>query len=461
MQSLYAHDFDSWRNAARTLLANGVHPFQVLWNHTETQHSLFPEKPLSEPASVTHVPKDFLSLANAVSCHRAEDRWTLLYQALWRLTHGEKHLLKLTTDPVTHALQMMEKAVRRDVHKTKAFVRFRKTEDGMGEHYIAWHRPDHLILRLAAPFFQRRFSVMRWTILTPDESAHWDGDALHYGPGVRAEDAPKEDTLEDLWKEYYRATFNPARIKIKAMKKEMPVRHWATLPEAELIPELLASAPKRVDQMIAHQEGLMRSAADYLPEDHSIPSLREASAGCRGCELYVNATQTVFGTGPEHAEIMLVGEQPGDEEDLSGKPFVGPAGKVLDRALQEARLPRGQLYVTNSVKHFKFSLNGEQRHHRTPSLREVTGCRPWLEAEIEAIKPKAIVCLGATASRSLISPGFTLKQGRGQWLERNGIALLPTYHPSAVLRARDEAGQQIYQDLVEDLTQAAFLLEAA
>ena len=247
---MQVHDFETWRQHARNLLAAGIPPEEVIWE----ENNLFSGvKTISESHEIlryTKVPKQFMQLAERVACHSDNEKWNLLYIALWRLSHGEKHLLKLSTDPVVQRLNLMNKSIGFDAHKTKAFVRFRKCMDEQGEIYLAWHNPDHMVLKLVAPFFSRRFNDMRWTIFTSRESATWDEKNLNYGKGIPASEAPSPDQLEDLWKDYYRATFNPARIKIKAMKKEMPVRHWKTLPETAIIAEMLGEAPKRVEKMI-------------------------------------------------------------------------------------------------------------------------------------------------------------------------------------------------------------------
>ena len=196
-----------------------------------------------------------------------------------------------------------------------------------------------------------------------------------------------------------------------------------------------------------------RSAAGYLPKKITWPSLCKAAAGCRGCDLYKNATQTVFGLGPRTARLMLVGEQPGDEEDNQGLPFVGPSGKLLDRALADAGIPKKEVYVTNAVKHFKFEPRGKKRLHKTPSAREVSACRPWLLAEIELIKPAVIMCLGATAAKSLLGNKFALTKNRGKWQpEQDNAKVMATFHPSAALRAPDhDARAAMYAAIVEDL----------
>lgn len=461
IRTVHAADFEDFRRISRALMAENIPPERVIWQDARVaQDELFAPQPPVADAAPFGVPARFVALARHVSAHRDPRRFGLLYGALWRIRHGEKHLLELATDPLVHALKQMEKSVTRDMHKTKAFVRFRRVEEEGHEHFVAWHRPDHRVLSLVAPFFARRFTAMRWAILTPDESVSWDGGQLHFGPGMEAKDAPQGDALESLWRSYYRATFNPARVNMRAMKREMPVRHWPTLPEAQLIAELLAEAPARAANMIARQEGLSTSAADFLPEAHDLESLREAAAACEGCPLYRNATQTVFGEGARHARLMLVGEQPGDREDRAGNPFIGPAGEVLARAMEEAGVGRGEVYLTNAVKHFKFARVGEERQHRSPDIREITACKPWLEAEIDAIRPRVILCLGATAAKSLLGFGFTLKTGRGRIHPYGDSMVAATYHPSAVLRAREEGQQKaIYDAIVEDLRRARALAQ--
>jgi uracil-DNA glycosylase len=188
-----------------------------------------------------------------------------------------------------------------------------------------------------------------------------------------------------------------------------------------------------------------RSGADFLPRRKTLRSLAQAAEGCRGCDLYRNATQTVFGEGPAGAHVMLVGEQPGDREDVEGRPFVGPAGKLLDRALGEAGIGRSDVYVTNVVKHFKWTQapRGKRRIHRKPDLHEVLACRPWLEAELDQVKPQVLVCLGATAAQALLGRSFRVTKERGRFVESTLAPLVTaTVHPSSILRAPDEAARE-------------------
>jgi DNA polymerase len=194
------------------------------------------------------------------------------------------------------------------------------------------------------------------------------------------------------------------------------------------------------------------SAVDFLPEKHDLRSLRLAAEHCRGCDLYAHATQTVFGEGPVTAKIMFVGEQPGDSEDLAGHPFVGPSGQVFNKMLDEVGIDRDDVYVTNAVKHFKWQPRGKRRLHAKPTLREARACRPWLEAELEAIQPPMLVCLGATAAQSLLGRDFKLTQQRGEPFESDWAKwTMATYHPSAILRAmQSDQGAGIYEDFRTD-----------
>lgn len=181
------------------------------------------------------------------------------------------------------------------------------------------------------------------------------------------------------------------------------------------------------------------SARDFLPEKPTLEKIRAAAQSCKGCDLYKNATQTVFGEGPKKANVVLVGEQPGDMEDREGHPFVGPAGRLLDKALAEAGIPRDQVYVTNAVKHFKYIWRGKRRLHQKPAVREVAACRPWLEAEIELLNPKVVVCMGATAAQSVLGKTVLITKERGKFMEsKTGPATFVTIHPSAIYRQQDE-----------------------
>ncbi|RYF05315.1 MAG: DUF4130 domain-containing protein, partial [Deltaproteobacteria bacterium] len=234
-----APTFDAWRAQARACLQAEMAPDSILWRPepgtgAQGQQGLFAASapPTGSDAPMRSVPQAFMRGARSLVYHRDAGRFDLLYRMLWRLTHGTPHLLEVAVDPDTRAFRAGVAQVDRDVHKCHAFVRFRQVcgaNDSL--HYVAWYRPDHRVLRLAAPHFVQRFHAMRWTILTADESVQYDGKGLLYGAGVPRSEAPSSDELESLWKVYYAHIFNPARVKVGAMKQEMPRRYWGTLPE--------------------------------------------------------------------------------------------------------------------------------------------------------------------------------------------------------------------------------------
>ncbi|HEX3864565.1 MAG TPA: UdgX family uracil-DNA binding protein [Stellaceae bacterium] len=472
-------DFDGWRKAARALVLHEVKPADVTWTVRGHAPELFaPEAETArpEPAQATagfNVPAKFVELAQSAILHRNPERFAILYRLLWRL-RAHHDLLAVATDPDVTQVTAMAKAVHRDEHKMHAFVRFREVGREQHAHYVAWFEPEHHIVELAAPFFARRFADMPWSILTPDLCAHWDGHAVSFTPGVSKSEAPTEDRLEETWRRYYASIFNPARLKVQAMQNEMPKKYWRNLPEASLIKPLISGAGRATETMIAnaatapHKSQKAPDPATGEPAMNKHPAgdletLRAEAADCRACPLWKDATQTVFGEGPRQARIMLVGEQPGDKEDLAGHPFVGPAGQMLDRALEEAGIDRSKVYVTNAVKHFKFVPRGKIRLHQKPNTPEIRACRQWYERELAAIKPTLVVALGATAAQSVFGKITPINKSRGRVVELDdGIQALVTVHPSYLLRLPDaEAKAREYQHFVADLRIAARFLNEA
>ncbi len=416
--------FDGWRDRARKLLAANVEPHLATWTP-----SLF-EAELSD-APTTRVPASFVRLAEDVILHR-EPSEALLYRLLWRISHGEPKLLADAADEDVRVATLRAQNVRRDIHKMHAFVRFRLVED----HYVAWYEPQHHIVERAAPFFADRFASMRWSILTPEQSVAWDGEPLQFFAGVPRHQAPAADELEDLWRTYYAAIFNPNRVNPRVMRQHMPAHYWPAMPETALIPDLLA-----------------RTRVEHVAKK-PLPQLRIEAARCTACDLCGPATQTVFGEGPGDAELVLVGEQPGDQEDLAGRPFIGPAGEVLDAALATVGIDRQRIYVTNAVKHFRFLPRGKKRLHQRPTADQVRACKPWLAAELATIEPRVIVCLGATAAQSLIGSRFSVTRDRGKPMTTTWGPLVATHHPAAILRV-DPADRARYEwELAEDLRTA-------
>jgi DNA polymerase len=244
--------WEGWRTTARALLEAAVPPDAVSWRARDDAQLALGDEDDARAADGrrARVPRAFVERGERVACHRDGARWALLYRVLWRLAGVEPHLLDDDADPDVHRLNALDAAVRREIHKLHAFVRFRAVLDpDGGERYVAWYEPAHPVLPLAAPFFARRFAGMRWAILTPGASAVWDGAQLLFAPGATRDAAPAGDPLETLWRTYYASVFNPARVKTRAMRAEMPKRYWANLPEAALIPDLLAEAPARVRAM--------------------------------------------------------------------------------------------------------------------------------------------------------------------------------------------------------------------
>ena len=464
-------DFAGWRAAARALRLGGIAPEQVVWAVGEEAELYADAEPLPEvgQAAAFAAPRAFLLLAEAVSMHRSSERFALAYRLLWRLA-DQPNLLALITDPEVERANRMAREVERAAYRMKQYVRFRKVAGEAGaEAYVAWIEPEHRALARAAPFFVDRFANMDWAFLTPDQTVRWHDGRLEYGLGVGRDAAPKEDELEGLWRTYFASTFNPARLKVKAMTTQMPKRLWRNLPEAELIPSMIAGAARRSDAMVAnpHSEparrtakAIQRKVRDAPYDDGYRPKSAEevwaAVDACRRCDLWRNATQGVAGEGPVRAALMLVGEQPGDQEDLAGKPFVGPAGQLLNRALEEAGVPRDQAYVTNAVKHFKFEPRGKRRIHSKPNAGEIQACRWWLDAERRLVRPKVIVALGATAGRAVFGHPVSVMKDRGapESLADGAHGVL-TVHPSYMLRLRDDEDKaRAYALFVQDLKQA-------
>jgi DNA polymerase len=254
-QFTFAPNWPGWQRAARRALKAEWPPHEILWQELSSDQPLLEIASETEeaapPASRVMVPRNFIETASRVACHADPERWGLLYRILWRLTHGEPRLLQIVVDPDVHKLEQMDKAIRREVHKMRAFVRFRAVPHEGATWYVAWFEPAHHIMELNAPFFVDRFANMCWSILTPDVCAHWDQSQLSFTEGVTRAGAPAEDTTEVLWLRYYSHIFNPARVKVPAMQKEMPKKYWKNLPEAAVIPALLNDSPKRVNLMMA------------------------------------------------------------------------------------------------------------------------------------------------------------------------------------------------------------------
>ena len=474
--------FEPWREMARAALQRAVPPEAIDWRIRGGETDLFGQLADTDDGmeTLTAAPvvktvtlrASCIALLRDMLCHSDPGRFALAYRIAWRV-QGNPHLLDVATDADIAKARIMVRQNRQDCHKMMAFVRFREqpAQSGDGEgrrRFLAWFEPQHHILERIAPFFSKRFTDMDWMILTPRGSICWNGKDLAYSAEA-CEQPELDDGFGDLWNTYYASTFNPARVRTKAMRREMPGRYWKNLPETRLIPQLVSGAEARVRTM-AEQElqpapafhERLRSREERpgapLPElPDSLDGLAARIRTCTSCPLHCSATQAVVGEGRANARIMVVGEQPGDQEDLAGRPFVGPAGQLLQEALGKAGVDRGALYLTNAVKHFRFRLPGRRRSHQSPDAGHVAACRPWLEQEIALIRPKLIVSLGATALRALDGPGMAMGDVRGtSWTVGSGEAAvrrLALAHPSWLLRLGDGAqGDSERRSFVEGLS---------
>lgn len=466
--------FDEWRDAARELIARHVAPEFVEWLSQPEDGDLFSAAPAEEagavletnstPQAVLRLPRQLMELLVSAVCFRAPDRWSFLYKVVWRWHLGERDVIS-PADPDGARLHGMVKAVHREEHDMHAYVRFRerKEEDG-APRFVAWFEPTHEVLPQVARHFARRMGNVTWMIATPAAAVLWDGEQLHEAPSLMRSAADIEDAGEALWLTYYRSIFNPARLNADLLRSHIPSRFWKNLPEGAIVPAMVSAAAN--GERRTGQTGTVgrRGGATTIPitAERAQPQREQPTTldQCRRCDLWENATQAVPGVGPKRARIMLVGEQPGDQEDLQGLPFVGPAGAVLDKAMAQAGTERDSIYLTNAVKHFKWELRGKRRLHKTPAQKEISACHLWLEEELARVRPDVVVALGSTALKSVLQDGsVTMKSVMDAPVQHDGRWVVTVYHPSYVLRAPDEdTRRQAYEVIVEGLRQAKRLL---
>ncbi|MHA6324252.1 UdgX family uracil-DNA binding protein [Roseivivax sp. CAU 1753] len=464
----------AWRREARALARAGVAPEDVLWRRGDASADLFAGGPVGKAGQARNISlsKAAIDGIESALCHSDPERFARAYRVVLRIAEG-RAVWGDRADRDIAVLLAQAKAIGRDVHKMHAFVRFREVAgNGSRRAFAAWFEPEHPCLERGAPFFAKRFGDMDWVIATPDLTARFTDGHLHFEQ-TQAPDRPPEDATEDLWRTYYASIFNPARVMVKAMCAEMPKKYWKNLPEAELIPGLIEGAEARVRAMAdtmplpdpgrrarALSDHAARVLAKPAPEG-PVAVLADEVRGCTRCDLCRHATQAVPGQGPQDAPLMIVGEQPGDREDLLGLPFVGPAGQVFDRAAAQAGMDRGAVYITNAVKHFKFQPRGRRRIHQRPDAGEVEACRWWLDLEQALIRPGLLVAMGATAAEALTGSGKGIAGRRGR-LEQtaDGTPVLITWHPSYILRIPDASARAAAEaQLVGDLTIARQMSE--
>jgi DNA polymerase len=459
------NDFGEWRRLARRLLLAAMPPEGVVWFEPGTTAGLFDDHDHLVPVdnrAVGTVPKRFIELGEKAIQHRDTERFALLYRLLWRLQRFPD-LLQNRSDPDVGKLDRRVAAVERDAHRMLSSARFRSVigDDGV-ERFLAWYAPEHYTLEATAPLFLRRFRGSSWGIVTPYRSAFGAGGALSFGPGQHQGEFPAEDAADEAWIAYYAAASDPSRLSPAPLTAAHAVKSGRNPPDAPDIASPWWGGKAPEVNMIERQTTPLPAPAARRPERISAPgtpeerprsltAAREAAAACTRCPLFELATQTVFGEGPARARLMFVGEQPGDQEDLAGHPFVGPAGQVFDAALAAVGIERGDVYVTNAVKHFKFEPRGKRRIHQKPNAGEISACRFWLDLERAFVRPQLIVAMGATAVASLVGRGgsITRLRGRPHTLE-DGTALWVTVHPSYLLRMPDRAQAAIERRRFED-----------
>ncbi|KAA9008149.1 UdgX family uracil-DNA binding protein [Histidinibacterium aquaticum] len=463
----------AWRDAVRAALAAQVPPERIAWHHGTAADSLFEGAPLPPCDRPVKVSRAFVELADTVIWHADPERFSRLYILLRRL-RTQPGLLSDRADPQVAKLRQMEKAVRRCQHKMKAFVRFRDLRpvgpDGgpaPRRSFAAWFEPTHYTLEPTAPFFARRFADMDWVIATPDATAVFENGTLSFREGAPRPDLP-EDAAEELWGTYFRNIFNPARVKVRAMTSEMPRKYWKNMPETRHIPELLATAEARTREMAEAAPTLAPARAARVRDRLAAPRVEArmtwddlaTRAAEENRETPEGYGRLVLGEGPPDARLMVVGEQPGDVEDREGRPFVGPAGQLFDRCLAQAGIDRGETYVTNAVKRFKFTVKGKRRIHQSPDRADIEHARWWITREIELLKPALVLGLGGTAAETLTGTRAGILKRRGTVEDTRYGPVFLTVHPSFILRVR-EADRKVEEErrFVADLEAARTRLD--
>ncbi len=421
-------DWEGWRKATRSLVLAGVAPDEVRWSvrsHDEEGD------PLQEGAGSFGVSRALINLASLAIQARNPERFGLLYRLVWRANAGKKTDAAEMRRAQGHAF-----AVRAEAHKMRTLLRYLPVREGNVTRYVGWYDPAHFVLEANAQLIARRFSGLMFSIVTPDGVAHWDGTELRFSAGAERKAVRDDDALLSWWQKQQENLLRHARI-------------GTAIPEAEQLDE----APRPPDRP---------PLGPVVLPLHSDPPLQEAmheASDCRRCHLYEPASQTVFGEGPAHAGLLFVGEQPGDQEDVIGRPFVGPAGQIMDRAMEEAGIDRRTVYITNAVKHFKFEPRGKRRIHKTPEAPEIQACRFWLDVELVRLRPKLVVAMGGTAARGVLGRAVTITRERGRPIEMSdGQMAFVTVHPSYLLRVPDEeAKAREYRAFVADLRKAVEL----
>ena len=426
-------DWYGWRSATRALVLAGVPPDEVRWSVRATPGD--EDNVLPEGNGGFNVPRALVNLGVLAFQARDPHRFEVLYRLVWRANAGEK-VLELKDDPELRHVKALAYAVRAEAHRMRTQLRFMEVAEDGDHRFLGWYPPAHYVLEANAQLIARRFPNLSFSILTPDSGAHWNGAELRFGAGLArvADDA----ALAAWWRTHQARLWREARV-------------GTSVPEAESLDE----APRAPDRPALGPVILP------LRADPQILEATRSANDCRRCPLYEPATQAVFGEGPEGARVLFVGEQPGDQEDVIGRPFVGPAGQMLDRAMEEAGIDRRTIYVTNAVKHFKFVPRGKRRIHQSPDAPEIQACRFWLDVERVQLRPALLVLMGGTAARAVLGRQVTIGRERGRpFRMEDGQMAFITVHPSFLLRVPDEdAKAREYRAFVRDLEAVRALME--
>jgi DNA polymerase len=420
-------DWNGWRDATRALVLAGVAPNDIAWSVGGESD------PPPNTAGRFTVPGILVRLAQQVIQARAPDRFALLYDLIASAHAGTLSLDgSRDRDPDQILARRLALAVRADAHRMRTHLRFTP----VAERYLGYYAPAHYVLEANALLLAERYPSLRLSVLTPDLSAHIEAGVARFGPGVLGID--DDATLLAWWDAHGTAALAEAGA-------------GSAIPPGEALDE----APRPPDRRPI-------GPVVFTPRlDNALQEAAVEAAACQRCDLFDRASQTVFGEGSADARLMFVGEQPGDQEDVIGRPFVGPAGQLLDQALEETGIDRRAIYITNAVKHFKFTPRGGRRIHQPPDAGEIEVCRFWLDLETSRLRPALIVLMGGSAARAVLGRPVTVTRERGRAFRlQDGTPAMITVHPSYLLRIPDgDAKAREYAAFVRDLRLARSLAE--
>ncbi|TKC78965.1 DUF4130 domain-containing protein [Trinickia terrae] len=497
--------FAAWRRFARTLLLEAAAPHEVEWieaggsaalltangmpafaessaeAETETEAPNTATATAAPAASVAlTIPRSLLTRLEAAACYRAPDRWAFLYRILWRWAQGQRSVIS-EQDADGARLAMRIREVDKELQQMQALLRFRRRAPPLGPpEFVGWFEPRHDVLERAAPHFAKRMGRSSWVIATPCGAAFWDGALLRVDRTTEPEEALTSlsstgeaatgDAAEALWLAYYESTFNPDYPYEAALPSHLPVRYWKPPANGRHSPAF-AVRPLASSRQAAQAAPASSTVSVPAPEPKppaASPGSRAppaSLAACKLCGIWRSKWKPVAGAGPVPAAIMLVGEQPGEQDEIAGEPLRGAAGELLDEVLRRAELERSGLYLTNALKHGKWDVLDSPRQtahgqstirvHKTPPPSEVEACGYWLDDELKRVQPRAIVALGTTALRALTRQPLSLSEYLGQTVSHDGWLIVPTYHPAYALRTSDaKLREEIVATLVAALVRA-------